>query len=98
MLFRLAQDGHNLTIFDSCSDPKPVNLGFNATIIHAYLPPNEKFELMLSHAIWVSDPHSFVLALIHKVGDEFLGNLVLNASEKVNFLRTSYFFLNAYWI
>uniref|UniRef100_A0AC34FIU8 UDP-glucuronosyltransferase n=1 Tax=Panagrolaimus sp. ES5 TaxID=591445 RepID=A0AC34FIU8_9BILA len=43
---------------------------------------NEALEEMISTFIWKSDPHSAVLGLIHAAGDENMGHLLLDASEK----------------
>uniref|UniRef100_A0AC34FTD8 Glucuronosyltransferase n=1 Tax=Panagrolaimus sp. ES5 TaxID=591445 RepID=A0AC34FTD8_9BILA len=80
-LERLAKDSHNLTILDTCNDSKPAKLNFNATVIHREIPTPPKFEAMIAEAVWKHDPHGAILGLLHKIADDAMGQLILEASD-----------------
>lgn len=82
---------------DTCNDSKPAKLNFNATVIHREIPTPPKFEAMIAEAVWKHDPHGAILGLLHKIADDAMGQLILEASDVVRmkkkiFLKFSFVF------
>lgn len=81
--FRLASDGHELTIFDTGNDTKPASLPFNSTIIHVKLPSPEVMDEATNRALWEYDFHSAFLPFIHHHADNEMGRIMKYNADKV---------------
>uniref|UniRef100_A0A914QZ03 Uncharacterized protein n=1 Tax=Panagrolaimus davidi TaxID=227884 RepID=A0A914QZ03_9BILA len=90
----LSESGHEVTVFDSASDSKPAKLGFNATVVHSYLPAYEPHQKFVSTFFWEHDPHAAVTGLVHKTADEEMGRLILQRADKVKLFLAGKFVLN----
>uniref|UniRef100_A0A914QBF5 Uncharacterized protein n=1 Tax=Panagrolaimus davidi TaxID=227884 RepID=A0A914QBF5_9BILA len=87
----LSESVHEVTVFDSASDSKPAKLGFNATIVHSYLPAYEPHQKFVATFFWKHDPHAAVTGLVHKTADEEMGRLILQRADKfVELLKYDY--------
>ncbi|KAK0402615.1 hypothetical protein QR680_016431 [Steinernema hermaphroditum] len=80
---RLADVGHNVTVLDTSTKPKPRNFGANINVVHLYFAAPETTKTA-TNVYWRYDGTSARLPMLFARGDRVLGDILQQHQKKFN--------------
>ncbi len=85
IFLRLADTGHNVTIFESNDRLKASIFGHGIKAVHIHIPTPENIRRDVGKSIWSRCPGGVIIPLVYYFGDMALDLMLNNHSDVVLF-------------